>query len=57
MSSPFINDISLNSIKEYVYTYLHNYCIKEGDYLYINKEIYKKYEVNNKIEEFINYLQ
>jgi len=57
MSNTFINDISSNSIKEYVYNYLELYCIKEGDYLYINKEIYKKYEINNKIEEFINYMK
>jgi len=57
MSNTFINDISSNSIKTYVYNYLDIYCIKEGDYLYINKEIYKKYEINNKIEEFINYIK
>ena len=56
MSNPFINDICLNSITEYMYNYLDIYCIKDGDYLYINKEIYKKYEINNKVEEFINYI-
>ena len=55
MSNVFVSDICLNSIKEYVCNYLGIYCIKEGNYLYINKEIYKKYEINNKTEEFINY--
>ena len=53
MSNVFVSDICLNSIKEYVCNYLGTYCIKEGNYLYINKEIYKKYEINNKTEEFI----
>jgi hypothetical protein len=57
MTNAFINDICSNSIKDYVYNYLDNYCIKDGDYLYINKEIYKKYEINNKVEEFINYIE
>lgn len=57
MSNAFINDICSNSIKDYVYNYLRIYCITEGNYLYINKEIYKKYEINNKIEEFINYIK
>ena len=37
MTNAFINDICSNSIKDYFYEYLNNYCIKEGDYLYINK--------------------
>jgi hypothetical protein len=57
MTNTFINDICYNSIKDYVYDYLNLYCIKDGDYLYINKEISKKYEINNKIEEFINYVK
>jgi len=57
MSNALINDICLNSMREYIYNYLDIYCIKDGDYLYINKEIYKKYEINNKIEEFINYMK
>jgi len=57
MTDVFINDICSNSIKDYFYDYLNNYCIKDGDYLYINKEIYKKYEINNKIEEFINHIK
>jgi hypothetical protein len=57
MHNTFISDISLNLIKNYIYNFLDIYCIKEGDYLYINKEIYKKYEINNKIEEFINYIK
>jgi hypothetical protein len=57
MSNAFLNDISLNPIKEYVNNFLHIYCIKDGNYLYINKEIYKKYEINNKVQEFINYIK
>lgn len=41
MSITFLSDICSNSIKDYIYNYLDIYCIKEGDYLYINKEIYK----------------
>ena len=57
MTNTFINDICSNYIKDYIYNYLDNYCIKDGDYLYINKEIYKKYELNNKVGEFINYIE
>ena len=41
MTDVFTNDICSNSTKNYFYDYLNIYCIKEGDYLYINKEIYK----------------
>ena len=57
MSNAFINDICLNCVKDYVTSYLTIYCIKDGNYLYINKEIYKKYEINNKVQEFINYIK
>ena len=57
MSNVYLNTICLNSIRAYVHNYLDIYCINEGNYLYINKEIYKKYEINNKIEEFINYIR
>ena len=57
MSSVYLDTICLNSIRAYVHNYLDIYCINEGNYLYINKEIYKKYEINNKIDEFINYIK
>lgn len=57
MTNAFINDICLNCVKDYVTSYLTIYCIKDGNYLYINKEIYKKYEINNKVQEFINYIK
>jgi len=52
MTNIFINDISLNLINNYFYNFLNLYCIKENNYLCINKEIYKKYEFNNKLNDF-----
>ena len=57
MNNIFINDISLNKINKYFYDFLNLYCIKDTNYLCINKEIYKKYEINNKIDELKIFLQ
>ncbi len=57
MSNIFVNDISVGLIKDHLYEFLNLYCIKEANFLCINKEIYKKYEFNNKIEIFKNYMK
>ena len=55
MSNIFKNDINKDEIKEKIINFLEEYSIKEEKYFLFNKEIYKKYEYNNKVESFINY--
>lgn len=49
----FSRDLS-NSI---LVDFLKIYCPLEHDYFILNKLIYKKYEYNNLIYNFVNYLQ
>lgn len=58
MSNIFINDISINYVKDKFYELLNLYCIKDNsNYILLNKEIYKKYEYNNKIKEFVDFIK
>ena len=48
-----LNDISNNIL----YDFLDLYCIKEDNYYILNKSIFKQYEYNNNIIDFINILK
>jgi hypothetical protein len=49
----FSKDLSNNILIDF----LKIYCPLENDYYILNKLIYKKYEYNNLLYDFINYLQ
>ena len=57
MSNIFIIYILLKFIKEKLYNFLNCYCIKDNNYLCMNKEIYKKYEYNNNIDDFNSFMK
>jgi hypothetical protein len=58
MSNIFIYDISINYLKYNFYEFLNLYCIKDkSNFILFNKEIYKKYEYNNKIKDFVDFIK
>ena len=58
MSNIFIYDISINYIKYNFYEFINLYCIKDkSNFSLFNKEIYKKYENNNKIKDFVDFIK
>lgn len=53
MGSILKKKIDDEKLKKILKNFLTEYCIYENNYFIINNEIFKKYKINNKLDNFI----
>lgn len=56
MSNNFKKNSDNDELKKILIEFLNFYCMREKNYFVINNEIFKKYKLNNKIQDFIEKL-
>lgn len=53
MTSIFKKNIDHEKLNEIFKNFLKNFCVNENNYYMINNEIFKKYKIKNKFDDFI----